>query len=66
MLILALIGLAFSIFFLQRKSKTHQDQRRVSVELDNRVVRSFMLKEEAHPRGVTMISLGVVILAWLV
>lgn len=65
-LILALIADTLSVFFLQRESKPHQDQRRVSVELDNRLVRSFMLREEAHPRWVTMISLGVVILAWLV
>ncbi len=46
-LILVLIGFTFSIFFLQRESKTHSDQRRVSVELDNRVIRTFVLRDEA-------------------
>lgn len=51
-LIFTLIGVALSIFFLQRISQTHSGQRRVFVEVDNRVVQRFMLKEKTLPQEI--------------
>jgi hypothetical protein len=53
-LILALMGITFSIFFLQWASLTHSGQRRVFVELDNRVVRSFMLREKTISQEISI------------
>ncbi|MFQ5843058.1 MAG: NusG domain II-containing protein [Thermodesulfobacteriota bacterium] len=53
-LILALIGLTFSIFFLQMTSQTHSGQRRVFIEVDKRVVQRFMLREKAVPQEISI------------
>jgi hypothetical protein len=53
-LIFALIGVTLSIFFLQRASPTQSGQRRVVVELDNRVVRGFVLGQEAFLQEISI------------
>jgi hypothetical protein len=53
-LILTLTGVAFSIFFLQRAPQTHSGQRRVVVELDNRVIQPFMLREKALSQQISI------------
>ncbi len=51
-LIFTLIGVALSIFFLQRISQTHSSQGRVFVEVDNKVVQRFMLREKTLPQEI--------------
>ena len=51
-LIFTLIGVALSIFSLQRISQTHLRQGRVFVEVDNKVVQRFMLREKTLPQEI--------------
>jgi hypothetical protein len=51
-LVLTLIGVTLSIFFLLRISQTRSGQRRVFIEVDNRVVQRFMLKEKTLPQEI--------------
>ncbi len=53
-LILTLIGVTLSIFFLQRISQTHSRQRRVFIEVGNKVVRRFMLGEKPLPQEISI------------
>jgi len=51
-LIVTLIGVALSIFFLQRISQTHSRQGRVFIEVGNKVVQRFMLREKPLPQEI--------------
>ncbi|MFB0505426.1 MAG: NusG domain II-containing protein [Thermodesulfobacteriota bacterium] len=53
-LILTLIGLTFSIFFLQRAPRTDSGQRRVFVEVDNRVVQRLQLSGKTASREISI------------
>lgn len=53
-LILALIGFTFSIFFVLRISQTQSSQRRVFIEVDNRLVERVPLSEITASRQISI------------
>lgn len=53
-LILALIGFTFSIFFALRISQTQSSQRRVFIEVDNRLIERVPLSEKTASRQISI------------
>lgn len=53
-LIVTLIGVALSIFFLQRISQTDSGQGRVFIEVGNKVVQRFTLREKSLPQEISI------------